>query len=171
MAQAVLYEALGLQSTATISEVKTAYRSLAKTHHPDKLNTRDATAIFQQINYAYHAITSATQSDEQHADDSIVVCEDFDDFITIRQNLHSFSIDIDENIFLVLFDVCKQQYPNANIIDRGSNGVQLIFPYISPNDSEVYGSTSLTFYTSTSLLHVQGSSHILWVEEHFPFIY
>ena len=44
-------------------------------------------------------------------------------------------------------------------------------PYTSPFDQEQYGSLSLTFYPTTSRLLVQGTSYLLWVEEHLPAIY
>ena len=57
--------------------------------------------------------------------------------------------------------------PDGTHVDRGQ---QLRFPYTSPGESEHYGSISLTFYPTTSRLLVQGSSYLMWVEEHLPVI-
>ena len=72
-------------------------------------------------------------------------------------------------MFLVILSECET-YHDVSPIDRGLNGQQLRFPYTSPRDSEHYGSISLTFYPTTSRLLVQGSSYLLWVDEHLPVI-
>lgn len=46
------FEELNLQPTATIDEIKTAYRTLAKRYHPDNLETGDA-YMFDRIKKAY----------------------------------------------------------------------------------------------------------------------
>jgi len=51
------FEILSLQSSANMTEVKSAYRSMSKTHHPDKGGD---TATFQKINLAYKALSDAT---------------------------------------------------------------------------------------------------------------
>ena len=60
---------------------------------------------------------------------------------------------------------------NVRPVDRGSNGIQLRFDYTSPDDAENFGTLSLTFYATTSRLLVQGTSYLLWVDEHLPLIY
>ncbi|MDC1080820.1 TerB family tellurite resistance protein [Flavobacteriaceae bacterium] len=56
------YKILEIDSNATDAEVKKAYRTMAKKHHPDKLNTADqalkkgAQEKFQQIQAAYEKI-------------------------------------------------------------------------------------------------------------------
>jgi len=56
------YKILEVDSNATDTEVKKAYRTMAKKHHPDKLNTADqalkkgAQEKFQQIQAAYEKI-------------------------------------------------------------------------------------------------------------------
>lgn len=49
-----LYEILGVPTHATDKEVKTAYRSLAKTHHPD---TGGSPEQFQKIAHAYEVLS------------------------------------------------------------------------------------------------------------------
>ena len=50
-----LYEVLGIEKTATKSEIKKAYRKLAKLYHPDLalVNKENAEEIFKMINRAY----------------------------------------------------------------------------------------------------------------------
>ncbi len=64
---AAAYQTLGVASTATDAEIKTAYRRLMKENHPDKLVARGlpenmirmAQEKVQQINVAYDAIKAA----------------------------------------------------------------------------------------------------------------
>ena len=50
---------LGLGETATLKEIKAAYRRLAHIHHPDKHGGADAgdTEIIKKLNRAYKLIT------------------------------------------------------------------------------------------------------------------
>ncbi len=59
------FEILGINSSADLSAIKSAYRSLSKTHHPDKGGD---TATFQRINLAYKALSDSTAKDnwEKH---------------------------------------------------------------------------------------------------------
>lgn len=49
-----LYEELGLAKDATPEEIKKAYRSLARTHHPDKGGNADK---FKQVQEAYEILS------------------------------------------------------------------------------------------------------------------
>lgn len=51
------FEILSLDANANITSIKSAYRSLSKTHHPDKGGD---TATFQKINLAYKALSDET---------------------------------------------------------------------------------------------------------------
>ena len=42
---------------------------------------------------------------------------------------------------------------------------------IQQSKGDEYGMLSLTFYASTSCLHVQGKSYLLWYEEYFPTLF
>ncbi|WP_182913815.1 J domain-containing protein [Sphingobium terrigena] len=53
------YAALELDSSASATEIKTAYRRLAKEHHPDTGRVRDGGARFQQISAAYEILGDA----------------------------------------------------------------------------------------------------------------
>ncbi|KAK4511113.1 uncharacterized protein ATC70_012324 [Mucor velutinosus] len=57
-----LYKALGLQSTATLIEVKKAYRTLAKEYHPDK--NKNGAERFKEINNAYSILSDAEKLSE-----------------------------------------------------------------------------------------------------------
>ena len=182
---ATLYELFGLDSTADVAVIKHAYRYYAKIYHPDKNLSANAKAIFQKLNAAYQTLTNNTLRAEY--DSSIGVrppnstppprqsedCAGFlmpDLSLDIRENACSMTIDITDIMFLVLLEQCKSSY-DCEPIDRGHQGIQIRCQYHSPDDSSAYGSLSLTFYGSTSRLLVQGSSYILWYEEHLPGIY
>ena len=49
--------------------------------------------------------------------------------------------------------------------------MQLKTDYHSPGEGSVLGSISMTFYKSTHVLHVQGSSAFLWIAEILPLLY
>lgn len=53
-----LYEILNISSTATLAEIKKAYRQLCKMHHPDKnQGSTESENLFKQINEAYHVLS------------------------------------------------------------------------------------------------------------------
>jgi len=51
-----LYETLGLNDNASASEIKKAYRTLAKKYHPDINKTPEAEEKFKEINAAYEVL-------------------------------------------------------------------------------------------------------------------
>ncbi len=54
------YETLGVAKTATEAEIKSAFRKLARKHHPDMAKARDKAAAeekFKQINEAYEVLS------------------------------------------------------------------------------------------------------------------
>lgn len=61
MTKAAALKILGLNSKATKAEVKKAYYSLSRQHHPDKSKHPNAQVIFQIINNAYHKIVGASR--------------------------------------------------------------------------------------------------------------
>ena len=51
------YKILGVDKKATISQIKSAYRKLAKKYHPDVDKTPQASQKFKDINEAYEVLT------------------------------------------------------------------------------------------------------------------
>lgn len=51
------YQVLGVAKTATETEVKSAYRKLARTHHPDVDNSPGAAEKFKEISEAYQILS------------------------------------------------------------------------------------------------------------------
>src|ERR1700759_1055234 len=52
------YKVLGVNKNATADEIKTAYRKLARKHHPDlNPNDKEANKKFQQINEANEVLS------------------------------------------------------------------------------------------------------------------
>ncbi|MBR1754082.1 J domain-containing protein [bacterium] len=55
------YEVLGVKRDATESEIKSAYRKLARKYHPDVNKTKDAEQKFKDINEAYEVLSDKTK--------------------------------------------------------------------------------------------------------------
>ncbi len=51
------YEVLGISRSASIEEIKRAYRRLARQYHPDVNKSPDAEAMFKEINEAYQVLS------------------------------------------------------------------------------------------------------------------
>ena len=50
------YEILGIKRGASDSEIKSAYRKLARKYHPDVNKTKEAEGKFKEINEAYEVL-------------------------------------------------------------------------------------------------------------------
>jgi DnaJ-class molecular chaperone len=51
------YAALGLRSSATLADVKKAFRQQASLHHPDRNTAADAPARFRAVQEAYDVLS------------------------------------------------------------------------------------------------------------------
>jgi DnaJ-class molecular chaperone len=55
------YAVLNLRSSATLSEIKKAFRQQASIHHPDRNSAPEAAARFRAVQEAYDVLSDATQ--------------------------------------------------------------------------------------------------------------
>ena len=51
------YSALGLSPSATLADIKKAFRQLAAMHHPDRSSAADAAARFRLVQAAYEVLS------------------------------------------------------------------------------------------------------------------
>ena len=65
------YQTLGIGASAATPDIKKSFRALARTHHPDKHNSRQsvdkATEDFKTINAAYQALKDRTERHQYQA--------------------------------------------------------------------------------------------------------
>src|SRR3989338_492075 len=59
MAKRDYYEVLGIPKSASDTEIKSAYRRLARKHHPDVDKAADASEKFKEISEAYQILSDA----------------------------------------------------------------------------------------------------------------
>ena len=176
MPDSTLYGLLGLEPTASPRSIKSAYRTLAKRLHPDKSQDPDAIEVFQKLNNAYQILCDSNDSsllsrEDRRNDVEISLSALPNISIVTRENTFSVTIDITDIMFLAFLEEC-QQHHCVSPVDRGHNGIQLRFEYASPDDAnEHFGTISLASYATTSRLLVQGTSYLLWIDEHLPIIY
>ncbi|CAD5210104.1 unnamed protein product [Bursaphelenchus xylophilus] len=71
-----LYQVLGLPRTASVKEIKKAYKKLALEFHPDKNDAPDANEKFMEINAAYEILNDAQKK------------EQYDKYGTVTDNGH-----------------------------------------------------------------------------------
>lgn len=55
------YAALGLRSSATLADIKKAFRQQASLHHPDRNSAPDAPARFRAVQEAYDILSDPVQ--------------------------------------------------------------------------------------------------------------
>jgi len=88
-----LYETLGVSSTANESEIKKAYRKLARKYHPDVNKEASAEEKFKEINAAYEVLSDKEKKAQY---------DQYGDSMFGGQNFHDFSqsqggnVDLDE---------------------------------------------------------------------------
>ena len=132
-----LYVALGLEPSASLTEIKSAYRSLAKKCHPDRNLSQQATDLFQQLNAAYHTLSDKLSvSVDQLLIPADQEKQNYPLTFTTRENKCSITIDVPDAVFLALLEQCVKHY-GVRPISRGlQHGTQLSFAYSSPGESE-----------------------------------
>jgi curved DNA-binding protein len=93
MAQKSLYETLELNENATASDIKKAYRKLAKQYHPDINKTKEAEEKFKEINAAYEVLSDPEKKSQYDAyGDSMFGGQNFHDFARGQGS----NVDLDE---------------------------------------------------------------------------
>lgn len=55
------YAALGLRSSATLADIKKAFRQQAAMHHPDRNSAPEAAARFRTVQQAYEVLSDPAQ--------------------------------------------------------------------------------------------------------------
>ena len=88
-----LYEILGVDKNATQSEIKKAYRKLARKYHPDVNKSPEAEEKFKEINSAYEILSDEEKRAKyDQFGDAIFGNQNFQDF----SRSHQGNIDFDE---------------------------------------------------------------------------
>jgi len=153
------YKVLGVDKNATQDEIKKAYRSLARKHHPDlNPNDKEAHKKFQQLNEANEVLSDPEKrkkydqygKDWQHS-------EQFEQAGRSRQRPHgsareTFAGDFDENEFSDFF--------NAMFGDMGGTGFRQRQTKFRGEDYEAELQLNLTdvYKTHQQVLTVNGKN-------------
>lgn len=88
-----LYETLEINENATESEIKKAYRKLARKYHPDVNKTSEAEEKFKEINAAYEILSDKEKKAQyDQFGDSMFGGQNFSDF----SRSHGGNVDLDE---------------------------------------------------------------------------
>ena len=164
------YDELALPVDATTENIRQAYLKLAKERHPDK-NGGNNKESFQKLCQAYWTLRDPnSRSDHDrylNVNEGRVYCNGADrDSCSVASNAFCVTLEVIPEYMDLWISTCESYYADAIIIDRMKNGLQLKTSYISDGDSSAMGSLSLTFHRTTHRIHVQGSSYLLWLEEH-----
>jgi curved DNA-binding protein len=90
-----LYETLEVSENANESEIKKAYRKLARQYHPDVNKDKDAEDKFKEINSAYEILSDKKKKQQYHMHgDSKIGGQNFHDFS--RSHAHGDNSDLDD---------------------------------------------------------------------------
>ena len=81
------YEVLGVERTASESQIKQAYHKMAKKWHPDKNNSKreEATEVFKYIHNAYSVINNQTERSWYDSHRESILREARGSFSTLQQ--------------------------------------------------------------------------------------
>ncbi len=151
-------------------EIRGKYLELARRYHPDKNGDPNSNVKFQELNLAYTTLSNAVSRadhDRFLGYTDTLAHDGHHHLVSVKVNTCSLTLEITEGLAQVWVDALREFYPDHAFHDRKENGQQIRGEYISP-DSEVMGTISVTLYETTSHIHTQGSSYILWLEEHLP---
>lgn len=94
LAQKSHYEVLGIQKSATETEIKKAYRKLALKFHPDKNSAPSSEAAFKSINSAFDCLSDSTKREtydlygHEAASSGNAGASPFSGFHAGRHNMH-----------------------------------------------------------------------------------
>jgi curved DNA-binding protein CbpA len=93
--QGVHYQRLGVAPTATPEEIRTAYRNLARIHHPDKHEGKTSTQMLE-INEAWRVLSDPVLRYKYDADLRAHRNEvDEDEALRRRERLQNIAVDAD----------------------------------------------------------------------------
>jgi len=103
-----LYETLEVSENATASEIKKAYRKLAKKYHPDVNKTKEAEEKFKEINAAYEVLGDEKKKAQY---------DQFGDNMFGGQNFHDFASG--QGAGVDLNDILNQMFGGAGGFSSG----------------------------------------------------
>ena len=163
-----LYEILGLAPGATVKEIKKAFRRLAKTLHPDKNSSADATEKFKELNNAYAELLLHTKNQKLEHDKKPDLEKKMTD-IKVKEHTHCVVVNIGkENIQNFLLS-CQELYGVPK--DQGVHGRKFSRPYTTlGDDTQNLGMIHITVYMTTGNVMAQGSCYLLWHAEYLPYL-
>lgn len=163
-----LYETLGVSESATQSEIKKAYRALAKKYHPDINKTPDAEEKFKEINAAYEVL-----GDEQKKSQY----DQYGDNMFGGQNFHDFArgqgagVDINE-ILRQMFSGGAGGFSGAQFggsFGQGGFGSRGGFGGFAQPDLDISANLSIDFTTAilggTKNVSINGESFDIKIPE------
>jgi curved DNA-binding protein len=103
-----LYETLGLSENANASEIKKAYRKLARKYHPDVNKDPQAEEKFKEINAAYEVLSNPEKKQQY---------DQYGDSMFGGQNFHDFARGQGSNVDLD--EILRQMFGGAGGFGRG----------------------------------------------------
>ncbi len=94
------YKLLGVSKSASVDEIKSAYRGLAMRYHPDKNKNKDAEEKFKEINAAYAVLSDAEKRKQYDAYGPEMFSQRYSQEDIFRNvNFEDVFKDMQENIF------------------------------------------------------------------------
>ena len=106
-----LYETLQVSSSASESEIKKAYRKLARKYHPDINKDKDAEEKFKEINAAYEVLSDKEKKAQY---------DQYGDTMFGGQNFHDFSQSQEGNVDLD--EILRQMFSGGGGSGSGFGG-------------------------------------------------